>query len=431
MALQETRVAPFMGVRYNAAIVGDMDTVVCPPYDVISPEDRIHYHNINPFNFVRLILGEEFENDTHIKNRFSRAGEYLDNWIETGVLTEEASPAMYVYRQDFTRDNAQLCVMGLICAVKLHEYTDQVILPHENTLAKPKSQLKELIRNVRANLDSIYGLYEDPNESIQPILDDAVSESPICDVVDKDKVRHRLWAISDASSLDRIVEFFADKQIAIADGHHRYETALAYSKDARALLSQSDQDTPLESDYTLMTLANVYQEDLTVLPTHRVMFGLTAEALVRLSAGLWDSFDAEASTRETVVQDMARIQGIGAHLGGNSFVIKLKEGIDAGIEGCEASQTLEVNILHKLILNDLLGLTVEDMRNQTNVMYTRDSNEAIDLVDSHQAQIAFLLNPVGVKPVMDIASAGEKMPQKSTYFYPKLISGFVLRLLER
>jgi uncharacterized protein (DUF1015 family) len=431
MALQETRVAPFKGVRYNTSVVGDLATVVCPPYDVISPEDRRHYHNINPYNFVRLVLGEEFETDSSDDNRFSRAGKYLNSWIEADAMREESSPAMYVYRQDFTRDDAQLCVLGLICAVKLHEYADQVILPHENTLAKPKSQLIELIRNVRANLDSVYGLYEDPDGNVQPILDNTMSETPVFDIIDKDNVRHRLWSISDSASLDDIVSFFSDKQIAIADGHHRYETALAYSKEARAALSQQDKDIPLASDYTLMTLANVYQKDLTVLPTHRVMFGLTAESLVRLSAGLSNFFVAQTSKPETIVQDMAREQAIGVHLGSNSFTLKLKEGVETGIEGCEASQSLEVNILHKLILEDLLGLTVEDMRNQTNVTYTRDAAEAIERVDSYQAQIAFLLNPVGVKPIMDIAAAGEKMPQKSTYFYPKLISGLVLRLLER
>ena len=430
MTHDETRVAPFKGVRYNQDVVGDLDKVVCPPYDVISPLDRIYYHNLSPYNFVRLALGEEFESDNEVDNRFTRAGKYLDSWLADRVMVEEALPAMYSYRQDFTRDNSELCVTGIICAVKLHEYVDQVILPHENTLARPKSQLKELIQNVRANLDSVYGLYEDAEHKIESILDVHMTDSPVYDVIDKECVRHRLWVISDVSYIDKIVEFFANKQIAIADGHHRYETALAYSKEVRAQSGQPD-NTPLNSDYTLMTLANVFQPDLTVLPTHRVMHGISAEALLHLSNGLAQNFEAKASSRKTITNDMIENQAIGVYINGYAFVISLKDDVITGIEGCEASQSLEVNVLHKLILEGLLGLTSDDIRKQTNVFYTREATEALERVDSGQAQIAFLLNPVGVKPVMDIAAAGEKMPQKSTYFYPKLLSGLVLRLLER
>lgn len=430
MTLQEKRVIPFKGIRYNNAVTGDMNKVVCPPYDVISPEDRQYYHELSPYNFVRLVLGEEFETDNETDNRFTRAGGYLGKWLAEEAMVEEPSPAMYVYRQDFVRNDAQLSVIGLICAVKLHEYSDQVILPHENTLAKPKSQLKDLIRNVKANLDSVYGLYEDQEGKIQGILDCVMGDDPVCDVVDKDGVGHRLWKISDTNDLEAISQFFMDKQIAIADGHHRYETALAYSKEARNALAPNT-DVPLASDYTLMTLANVYQEDLTVLPTHRVMSSLPPEALLNLSKGLAVNFEAKPSSRKNIMNDMHKHNAIGVYINGYAFVVSLKEGVKTGIEGCEASQSLEVNVLHKLILEDLLGLTTEDMRNQTYVMYTRDANEALQHVDDGRAQIAFLLNPVSVKSIMDIASAGEKMPQKSTYFYPKLLSGMVLRLLER
>lgn len=426
-----SRVSPFRGVRYNSEVVNDLNQVVCPPYDVISPEDRVYYHKIHDCNFVRLVLGEEFESDSSNDNRFTRARSYLDKWLADGALCQDDSPAMYVYRQDFNRDETALSITGLICAVKMHEYQDNVILPHENTLARPKSQLAELIRQVKANLDSVYGLYEDPKGDVQHIIDKVTSGIPAIDVTDKDGVQHRVWIITDTAELAGIVTFFEDKQIAIADGHHRYETTLAYSKEARESLPENKRSQPLESDYVLMTLANVYQDDLTVLPTHRVMFGLSDESLADFNGKLNKKFNVTDTTREKIVQDMAENQAIGVYLKNRAFIILPKDGVKDAIPGCDASKNLEVNVLHRLVIEELLGLSNEDMRNQTNVFYTRDVDEAVDAVDSGKAQLAFLLNPVGVKAVMDIASAGEKMPQKSTYFYPKLLSGMVLRLLER
>lgn len=433
MESDKLRVVPFAGTRYNPEVIGDMNKVVCPPYDVISPEDRVYYHSISPYNFVRLILGEEHPEDTSEDNRFTRARSSLDNWLKESVMISENAPAMYVYRQDFTRDSKDLSVCGLIAAVRLHEYADQVILPHENTLAKPKSQLKQLLESVEANLDSVYGLYEDPEGVVQTTLEACMSTTPVYDVLDKESVRHRLWLLSDSDSLEDVMQFFADKQIAIADGHHRYETALAYSKDARARLNEPQTDKLRASDYTLMTLANVYQPDLTVLPTHRVMFGLNQQMVDSLPEALETDFDVCACTVDSLSDDMQRTNAIGMYLGTNkpAYTLKHKEGAETGIKGCEASRQLEVNILHKLVLERLLGLNDQDMRDQTNVIYTRDVAEALELVDSDRAQVAFLLNAVGVKPIMDIAAAGEKMPQKSTYFYPKLLSGLVLRLLER
>ncbi len=408
-------IAAFKGVRYDQAVVGELDKVVSPPYDIISPEDRVYYHELHPANFVRLVLGEERESDSDTDNRFTRARGYLDEWLASAAMKQDLEPAIYVYRQLYERDGRTLAILGLTCAVKLHDYADGVILPHENTLAKPKSQLIQLMRQVQANLDSVYGLYADPDGVIDALMDRAMAAEPVSDAHDKDGVRHQLWAVTDPAEIAAAVDFMRDKPIAIADGHHRYETALAYKAENPA------------ADWLMMTIANVHQKDMTIFPTHRVVAGLDEATLEQLEGALGDMFDIAPSTAESLLDDMARLGAIGLYRRGRALTLKPKPAAYAALPGSEASRKLEVNVLHKLILAPILGIDDEKLRNQTHIIYTRDASEATRLVDSGERQLAFLVNPIEVKAVLDIAEAGERMPQKATYFYPKLLSGLVLR----
>ncbi|MCL5104573.1 MAG: DUF1015 domain-containing protein [Armatimonadetes bacterium] len=418
-------IAAFKGIRYNETEVGSLDKVTSPPYDIISPEDRAYYHRLHPNNFVRLILGEEFESDNESDNRFTRAKAYLDQWLRDGVLIQDAEPSIYIYEQQFERDGKRV-VRGITCAVKIHDYADKVILPHENTLAKPKSQLGQLIREAKANLDCVYGLYADEHGALDDVMARAMGSPSVADVHDKDGVRHILWALSDASDVAVIVDYMKDKPIAIADGHHRYETALGYRDEMR---EKSGGSGELPSDYTLMTIANVYQEDMTIFPTHRVLANIPAELLDSLDRMLSNLFESAPSSRGSILSDMARLGAIGVYRKGEARTLKLKAAPGSLLSGSEASRKLELNVLHKLILEPALGIDDEKLRNQTHIIYTRSADEAMDLVDSGERQIAFLLNHIAVKSVLDVASAGEKMPQKATYFYPKLLSGLMLRLL--
>lgn len=414
-------VAPFRGIRY---VVGELSKVVSPPYDIISPDDRVYYHNVHPKNFVRLVLGEEFEADDARENRFTRARGYIDQWLSEGTLKQDDEPSVYVYRQHFERDGRPGTIVGFTCAVKLHDYSDGVVMPHENTLAKPKSQLIELIRQTKTNLDSIYGLYADEEGTLDAVMDRAMQNAPVADARDKNGVGHLLWKVSDPGEIGKVVGYLADKPIAIADGHHRYETSLAYRDEMRAKSCASGE---LPSDWTLMTLANVYQEDMTIFPTHRVVGNLQSNFLPGLESGLWEMFEIGETSRENILADMAARKAIGMYTPGRAITLKPKPDVGSLIEGCEASRKLELNVLHGLILERLLGIDEEKLRNQTNIIYTRDTAEAMALVDSGERQVAFLLNHIDVKSVLDIASAGERMPQKATYFYPKLLSGLVLR----
>ena len=421
-------IAPFEGIRYDQAVVGDLSKVVSPPYDIISPEDRVHYHRLHPNNFVRLILGEEFDGDDESNNRFTRAGKYLNDWLEEGVLKRDEKPAIYVYRQEFERDGELKTIRGFTCAVKVHDYADSVVLPHENTLAKPKSQLAVLIRETGANLDSIYGLYADRERVLDAVMDNAVKGESVADTHDKNGVRHTVWMVTDPQEIGKVVEYVKDKSIAIADGHHRYETAVAYRNEMRA--KHGGQAGELASDYTIMTIVNVYEEDMTIFPTHRVLDGLHADVLEGLEERLNELFEIRPSSREDVMVDMERLNAIGMYRKGGAKTVKLRGDATGCVRGAEAGRKLELNILHDLILERSLGIDEDKLRNQTHIMYTRDPQEAMQLVDSGRQQMAFLLNRIEVKSVLDIASAGEKMPQKATYFYPKLLSGLVARKMD-
>lgn len=407
-----------------------MGKVTCPPYDVISPEEKQRYLQLHPNNFVRLILGEDYDADSDSDNRFTRARGYLEDWLKKGVMLQDEKPSIYIYKQEFERDGRLCAVCGLTVAVKLHDYEDSVILPHENTLAKPKSHLIPLLNATRANLDSVYGLYADENGVLDDMMSRVMNAQPNEDVRDADCVRHQLWVLSDVDEIRRAVDFLADKPIAIADGHHRYETALAYSKEARKGGCCCSGSCELASDYVLMTIANVYQEDMTIFPTHRVVDNLPDDMLANLDDRLTEFFDVEESTKSELINDMSRRGAIGIYRPGRAATIKLRGDTGSLLEGSDASRNLELNILHKLVLEPMLGIDKDKLRDQTHIIYTRNADEAMSLVDSAQKQMAFLLNNIEVKAVLDIASAGEKMPQKATYFYPKLLSGLVLRKMD-
>lgn len=419
-------IKPFKGIRYNRQIIDDLSKVVCPPYDVISPEDRIYYHALHPHNYIRLVLGEDLETDTQHDNRFTRAARYLNEWLSEGILIQDSEPAIYVYQQEFYLESKKRTVRGFTCAVRLHEYSEGVILPHENTLAKPKSQLIQLMRAVRANLDSVYGLYDDEDGTVESILRESTAREPAAVAVDKDGVKHTLWLLTDQSRISTIVESLRERPIAIADGHHRYETSLAYREECR---SSEPATKELPCDYTLMTLVNVRQDDLTVFPTHRVVKGLNPDTFNHFEEELGTLFVIEPSSAHTLLNDMRSRQALGMYVADKAVTLKAKPESYDLITGSAASRRLELNVLHRLILDRMLGIDEEKLRNQTHIYYTRDAAEAIRLVQSGAAQIAFLLNNIDVKSVLDIATAGERMPQKATYFYPKLISGLVARIL--
>lgn len=419
-------VKPFKGIRYNQTIINNIDQVVSPPYDIISPEERKKYHELHQNNFVRLILGEEYESDNENNNRFTRAGEYLTDWLTKDILIEEEKPSIYLYQQRFTSNGKLNIINGFITAVKICEYSENIILPHENTLSKPKGALTETIQKTNANLDCVYGLYYDENYVLGSVISKYTSSAPTILAHDSDENEHVIWAINDSCDISIITNFMSDKQIAIADGHHRYETALKNRNEIR-LNNRANEE--LKSDYVMMTLVNVFEKDLTVLPTHRIINNISDDIIDNLIQNITNKFDVAKVSNKNLVSNMTEKNAIGLIMPDACYTLTKKADTILDINASIYTKELELTILHKLILEDIMGIDKEKLAAQTNVTYTRSLEEAFNLVNSKSAQMAFICNNIPVKAILDIASQGEKMPQKATYFYPKLLSGLVIRRL--
>jgi len=422
-------IAPFRGIRYNVGAV-HLNDVTSPPYDVISPADREYFHRRHPKNVVRLILGQELPEDSAADNRFTRAAAYLEEWIAEGTLVRDPKPALYVHEQHYRLRGAARTVRGFAALARLHNCADGVILPHENTLAKPKSDLVRLIRATKANLDSVYAVHPDPEHVVDAVLDRVAATSPAGEATDRDGVRHRLWRMEDQAQIGAIVLAMAGRQLVIADGHHRYEASLAYRDEMREREGDPHGDRPY--DYIMMTLVNAYSPGVAALPTHRVVRGLPLHAARDMDSRLAEQFDLVGSSRESVLIDMEEYGGraVGIYRAGRAYIAIPKPGSTSAIPGPPALQALDVSVLHELILGRILGVDAERLRLEENVSYTRDEREAIEAVDRGEAQLAFFLNPIKLEAVLEVAQRGQRMPQKATYFYPKLLSGLVMRRIE-
>lgn len=417
------KIIPFKGIHYNTKLV-DPNDVTSPPYDVISPADNVYFHEKHPKNVVRLILGMELPDDNPTDNRFTRAAAYLHEWIAEGTLVQDPKPVFYAYEQKYSLRGQNKVVRAFISLVKIHNYDEDVILPHEYTLARPKSNLAQLIRATNSNLDSVYGLYPDEEHKINAVLDRIAAEPPMEEAVDRYGVRHRLWMVSKQEDIDLITRTMSDKQIVIADGHHRYETSLGYRDEMRAKEGNPEEERPY--DYVMMTLVNAYSPDLEILPTHRMVRNLSEEALESLKKQLPDCFELIPVDKKNISATMAQYSGksIGICLSDSAWVAIPKPGTSEYTE-------LDVLVLHDIIFERILGIDQERLRAEANVVYTRDETEAINAVDTGEFQAAFLLNPIKLDVMLAVSQAGRRMPQKATYFYPKLLSGFIMRKIEQ
>ena len=429
-------ILPFRGVRYDTAAAGcDLEALVAPPYDVISSAEQAALYDRNPANVVRLILGREGD-------KYERAAATFRKWLEGGVLKADAVPALYVYRQRFTDPaTGHACPerIGLVCLLKLEEYATGRVLPHEKTLTAAKVDRLELLRATEAQFESIYGLYSDPDMAVQSFLreyDDR--EAAVCRVEDAIGSSHCIEAIVDSRAHAVLRDMLADKQVFIADGHHRYETSLNYRREFRAAHPEISEDTPVTADYILITLTAFEDEGLLVLPTHRLVRNVAPERISGLPAALDARFMLSDSSSEAVEAEIAAHAAEGRTAFGivlppgrvQLAVLDAAEGDDPGpIPGpaSTAVERLPVTLLGSLILDQALGIDAAAVAAGTNVSYTRDLVEAVAAVAEGKAQAAFLLGRPTVSEIKDVSLAGDVMPQKSTFFYPKLLSGLVLR----
>jgi len=444
------RIYPFRAYRYDAARF-DLARVLTQPYDKITPEMQERYYALDPHNLVRIEKGREEPGDSPRSNVYTRAAATLDQWIREGVLRQDAAPSLYACSQEFTLPGTEQrrTRRGLIALLGLEDYSAGVVFRHEQTHSAARADRLETLRHTRAHTGQLMLLHDDAGSSVTSRLASVMRSAPGNELKDEYGVVHRLWPISEPAAVSGLVSSFADRKLLIADGHHRYETSLVFRDERRAAGAGSSPDAPHEK--TLVTLFALDDHGVVVLPTHRTVSGLSGFDFVAFRKSLEGIFDwyaypfVEESQRGPALAEFrrdlaARARGdsarraIGAYAGGCGFylfVLRPNADLDELLAGVPAGQhALDVVLLHRFLLERKLGIGAAAVEHETNIRYHRDAAEAIAAVDSGAAQIAFLLNPVPARQVYDIALAGNVLPQKSTDFYPKLLSGLAIYRLD-
>ena len=444
------KIIPFKGILYNKEKIRDIKDVVAPPYDVISPAEQEELYKRHENNVVRLILGKESNSDTPDNNRYTKARDSFDSWQRDSILIKDAFPSIYVYSQEYhlgeTEGFEKKRRLGFIALSKLEDFGEGKIHPHENTLAKPKEDRLKLMQHCNANFSSIFGLFSDPSKRIDSVLKDYMRHSPLYDLVDDAGMRHTLWAIRDNRAIQIITSVMSDKQIFIADGHHRYETAINYRNEMRGKLPDFSGEELY--NYVMMYFTNTNSEGLSILPIHRLVSNLSDFDKKKIVEKAGEFFNIEKlsfneSDEKTVKQKLfsdIKERGekehiFGMYLGNDEYLLltlKDEDVLDRLITNSRhpSWKKLDVTILHTLLIEKVLGISEKNLAEQKNITYTISGDEAIKDVKAGKYQIALFLNPTKIEEVKDVAAAGEKMPQKSTFFYPKLLTGLVMNKLE-
>jgi uncharacterized protein (DUF1015 family) len=437
--------APFRGIRYAARGLA-LSGLVAPPYDVIAPPQREELAARSPNNVVHLILDPDRPGDQPGANKYTRAARTFAGWLEQGALKRDPKPALYPLEQTFVaHDGRQRTRRGFLAAVRLHAYRERIILPHEATLAGPRADRLELVKHVRANLSPIFGLYEDPRNEAWGALASQLGAEPVGEADTGDGVHHRLWRAEDPAAAAAVQKALVEKRVLVADGHHRYEAALAY----RDWLDSQEADLPPDGGHrwVLMFLCSTSDPGMVIYPTHRLLTRLTGLQLADLLARLAPFFRVE-DIREDIRWPSGRawaMTRLGDHLGKSTAflmvsaedhtarLLTLRD--EADLSGLELPRNenlrdLDVTILHGVIFQGLLGLSAASQERQENLGYVKDAGEAVSRVLAGEVQLAFLLNPTPMWQVQAVAESGETMPQKSTWFHPKIPAGLVMRAID-
>lgn len=410
---------------------GDPASLICPPYDVISPEQQASLYEVSPYNYVRVVL-----NAAPGAERYAHSAAAIAEWLASGILVEERQSALYLYRQSFLHPvTARPAVrQGFFCALRLEPYSAGVVLPHEDTRSQAKEDRLRLMRATKANPEPIFGLFEDHGGAISAILDAAAASPPILRACVSAGIAeagtHEIIRMDDDAAW-AIQEALRDRSVWIADGHHRYETALAYQRERR--LAEGDPPSFQPYDAVLAVLTPFDDPGLVVLPTHRLVRNRDEGLLQALPAVLAPAFTAEAVTGDQLAALLPEVShGFGLVTRTGCWLLRLKDPaiMDARLPARSARwRRLDVAVLQELVFSDILAIPSEALASTPDIGYTRSMEEAVKLVQEGSYQAAFLLPPPRAEDVRMVAAAGERMPPKSTYFYPKLWSGLVLRLL--
>lgn len=429
----------FKALRYDPKIAGDPATLITPPYDVINQAMQDNFYQINPYNIIRLEWGKKYPTDNENENRYTRAAADFAAWQKNGVLKQDAKPSFYLYRQEFMIDGKSIVRSGFLTTILADGYASGQVLPHEETLPKHKADRLELMRHTFANFSPIFGLYAQPSQTIDKALEKgAANRQADIDIHDEYGVHHMLWVIDDPDTVALIEKEMKDLKVYIADGHHRYETASFFAKE-------NAEKGIRGCEYMQIALVNLYDPGLIVLPTHRLVKNIPSlnkkDLLSKIAkAGFDVDLVCEHEKGETLAAMLAQMaQGgenttsFGLYIDDEFYLLRLPDRAKAadGVSPGKslAYRKLDVTLLHTLILEDILGIGPKELAEEGWIGYTRDDKEALDKVDSQEFQCCFFMNSTLVQELLDVAEAGEKMPQKSTFFYPKIIAGLVINKL--
>ena len=440
-------VAPFAALRYDEQKAGRLEALLTQPYDKITPAMQRDYLARSPFNLARVLKGELKPADTPENNVYTRAAALLENWLEQGIFVERETPAVYVYWQQFcspgTAKGKILVRKAVVALGKLEPYKAGVVFRHEQTLTGPKADRLELLRNVRTQFEQIFMLYSDPEKQVEKLLERETGRAPDARVEDDYGVVHRMWEVTDPARIRAVQEVMRDKKLVIADGHHRYETALNFERECRASRPHAQAG---DCSYLPMAFINAESEGIVILPTHRLVNGIEgfsresfhAQAAPYFERRQFRFFDAE--TLEEAGRKLQEAMAVRATQGrpavgvlfegADSFdLLDLRPEVDRAQTWPQllpAERALDVTLLHRLIFERCLGMDEDAVREERFLTYVREFDEGAQRAMAGEAQACFFVNPVTNRQVMEIAMAGRVMPQKSTDFYPKVLSGLAM-----
>ena len=417
------KVIPFKGILFNPEKV-DASLTTAPPYDVVSPEFKEELYKRDPHNIIRIDFGKDSDDDNDQDNRYTRAAKYLSDWIDEGVMAGDSEQSFYCYEVTYRTNGRELKTRGFLGAVKIEELGSGRIHPHEMTYSKPKSDRLNILRYCNANTSPIFSLYSSEEKTTSSILNDLVSTAPFIEASDEEGFTHRLWRIDDKASIEKITHEMSDLDVFIADGHHRYETAQAFKKEMEDKgLSKTGYEP---HNYVLMFLSNMEDEGLSLLPTHRIV---EIDSDIRIKETLKKHFNlqkmnsGESSGKEARQQMLKAMEG-NAHAFGmyltntGSYYTMSINNSDVELDLPECLRTLDVSVLHKFVFEDLLHIDHYE--------YEMDPEIAVKRAQKGSFEAVFFLNPTQIHDLKKVAMAGHRMPPKSTYFYPKLLTGLVI-----
>lgn len=434
-------VHPFQGMRYNPNKIKDLSKVVCPPYDVISPQAQDRYYHLHEHNIIRIELGKEEPNDSPSNNRYTRAAAFLKDWMKQDVLEKDPEPSLYLYELEYVLSGkGKKTLKGFYARVELEEIGKGKIFPHEFTFPKAKEDRLRLMRACQANTSPIFMIYSDPaNDMLTRLENSADKAHPLMNLVGEDEVRHRVWKIDDPAVLTFVSAGLREQAFFIADGHHRYETALNYRDEMR---EKDPSAGPKSYDSVLTFCSNMDDVGISLLPIHRVIMNPLPCDLKTLKQRLARSFDVvhlefnnatESSVRKTLFRNLQKEGGSSTTFGMYAkseqayHLLKLKPGARPSV--AKPVDGLDVSIFQKVVLEEALGIADPAAKKESLIQFVKDEGAAIKQVQGGDAGIVFFLNATKISQVRDVVLTGDRMPQKSTYFYPKPVTGLVLNKL--